>query len=239
MIDLEIEAGLAVVTINRPEARNAISLATMDELEKVLDTVDESGAHALAITGAGDRAFISGGDIKELAAIRTLEGAVDMALRMRGLCDRIAAFPGPVIAAMNGHALGGGAEVAVAADIRIAAEGIQIGFTQVMLAIMPAWGGSERLVGIVGRGRALMLAGSGTVVDAAEAARLGLVDQVLGREEFDAGWRALARSLAHRPASEIKRIVSGTTTPQEAAEAFGRLWVTDEHWPPGYKCRAG
>lgn len=230
MIDLEIEAGLAVVTINRPEARNAISRETMDELEKVLDAVDASGAYALAITGAGERAFISGGDLKELAQIRTFEGAVDMALRMRGLCDRIANFPGPTIAAVNGHALGGGAEVAVAADIRVAAEGIQIGFTQVMLAIMPAWGGSERLPAIVGRGKALMLAGGGLVVDATEAARLGLVDKVLPRAEFDAGWRALARSLAHQPAVEIKRIMSGTVGVQEAAETFGRLWVADEHW---------
>jgi len=230
VIDLEIEAGLAVVTIDRPEARNAISRDTMDELEKVLDAVDSSGAHALAITGAGDRAFISGGDLKELAAIRTFEGAVDMAQRMRGLCDRIANFPGPTIAAVNGHALGGGAEVAVATDIRLAAEDIQIGFTQVMLAVMPGWGGSERLAAIVGRGRALMLAGGGRVIDATEAARLGLVDQVFPRAQFDAGWRAVARSLAHRPAVEIKRIMSGTATPQEVAETFGRLWVSDEHW---------
>jgi enoyl-CoA hydratase/carnithine racemase len=229
VIDLDIEAGLAVVTINRPEARNAISRDTMDELEKALDAVDAAGAHALALTGAGERAFISGGDLRDLATIRTFDGAVDMAVRMRGLCDRIASFPGPTIAALGGTALGGGAEVAVAADIRVAAEGVQIGFTQAMLAIMPAWGGSERLARIVGAGRALMLAGSGTVVDAAEAARLGLVDQVYPRAEFDASWRALARSLAHRPAVEVKRVISGTT-PQEATEAFARLWVTEEHW---------
>ncbi|WP_007508073.1 enoyl-CoA hydratase/isomerase family protein [Pseudofrankia saprophytica] len=230
MIDLEIDGGLAVVTVDRPEARNAISPATMDELEKALDAVDASGAHALAVTGGGDRAFISGGDLKELATIRTKEGAVGMALRMRGLCDRIAAFRGPVIAAVNGHALGGGAEIAVAADIRVAVEGAQIGFTQVMLAVMPAWGGAERLAAVVGRGRALMLAGSGTVVDAAEAARLGLVDKVFPRAEFDAGWGALARSLAHRPAAETKRVMSGALGPREVAEAFGDLWVADEHW---------
>ncbi|MDT3443329.1 MULTISPECIES: enoyl-CoA hydratase/isomerase family protein [unclassified Pseudofrankia] len=230
MIDLDIDGGLAVVTVDRPEARNAISRDTMDELEKVLDAVDTSGAHALAITGGGDRAFISGGDLKELATIRTKEGAVDMALRMRGLCDRIAAFRGPVIAAINGHALGGGAEVAIAADIRVAAEDIRIGFTQAMLAIMPGWGGAERLAAVVGRGRALMLAGSGAVVDTAEAARLGLVDKVLPRAEFDAGWRALAKSLAHHPAAETKRVMSGTVGPREAAEAFGDLWVSDAHW---------
>ena len=116
------------------------------------------------IRGGGDRAFVSGGDLKELAALRTLEEAAGMARRMRTICDRIAAFPAPVIAALNGHALGGGAEVAVAADIRVAADDVKIGFNQVSLAIMPAWGGAERLAALVGRSQALLLAGSGTVL---------------------------------------------------------------------------
>ena len=143
MVDLELDGELAVITIDRPHARNAISLETMDELNKALDGA--AGASALAITGAGDRAFVSGGDLKELALLRTELEASSMAWRMRAICDRIAGFPGPVIAALNGHALGGGAEVAVAADIRIAADDIKIGFNQISLAIMPAWGGAERL----------------------------------------------------------------------------------------------
>ncbi|MBX6388361.1 MAG: enoyl-CoA hydratase/isomerase family protein [Frankia sp.] len=229
MIDLDFDNGLAVITVNRPQARNAISLATMDHLDAALDTVERSDASALVITGAGDRAFISGGDLKELAAIRTVDGAVDMALRMRRICDRIAAFRGPVIAALNGHALGGGAEVAVAADIRIAADDIRIGFNQVSLAIMPAWGGAERLAALVGRGRALLLAGAGTVLSASEAADVGLVDRVLPRAEFARGWRELAAGLAHRPAASIKRVLAGVS-PDEAALAFARLWVDDEHW---------
>ncbi len=227
-VDLELDEGLAVVTIDRPHARNAIAPSTMDELDKVLDAV--AGAKALVITGAGDRAFVSGGDLKQLSAIRTEEDAMAMSLRMRGICDRIAAFPGPVIAALNGHAFGGGAEVAVAADIRIAADDIRIGFNQVALAIMPAWGGAERLAQLVGRGRALMLAGAGTVLDAAEAQRVGLLELVLPRAEFVAGWRTLARSLATDPAREIKRVMSGAVPEEEAARAFARLWVSDEHW---------
>lgn len=230
MVDLELELdeGLAVITINRPHARNAIAPATMDELDKALDAA--AGARALVITGAGDKAFVSGGDLKELAAIRTEDEALAMALRMRGVCDRIAAFPGPVIAALNGHAFGGGAEVAVAADIRIAADDIRIGFNQTALAIMPAWGGAERLAALVGRGRALLLAGSARILDAPEAERLGLVDHVLPRSAFEEGWRTLARTLATRPAQEIKRVVSGDLTADEAAHAFARLWVSDEHW---------
>ncbi|MEU6354381.1 enoyl-CoA hydratase/isomerase family protein [Streptomyces sp. NPDC047072] len=228
MIDLELDQGLAVVTIDRPEARNAISLATMDELEKALDAA--AGARALVIRGAGDRAFVSGGDLKELAALRTEEDAAAMAWRMRGICDRIADFPAPVVAALNGHALGGGAEVAVAADIRVAAEGIRIGFNQVTLAIMPAWGGAERLAALVGRGRALMLAGSGTVLESADALQLGLVDRVLPRVDFEEGWRSLARSLANESAAAIKRVVAPGTSADEAVRSFARLWAADAHW---------
>lgn len=227
MVDLELDEGLAVITIDRPEARNAIAPATMDELDEAIDAA--AGAHALVVRGAGDRVFVSGGDLKQLAAIRTEADATAMALRMRGVCDRLAAFPAPVIAALNGHALGGGAEVAVAADIRIAADDVTIGFTQSTLAIMPAWGGAERLAALVGHGRALLLAGAGETLGAAEAERLGLVDRVVPRATFDRDWRALARSLAHAPAREIKRVAAGVGA-DEAARAFARLWVADEHW---------
>jgi enoyl-CoA hydratase len=227
MVDLELDDGLAIVTIDRPQARNAISLETMGQLEKALDGAE--GARALVITGAGDRAFVSGGDLKELSALRTEFDASAMAWRMRTICDRIAGFPTPTIAALNGHALGGGAEFAVAADIRLAADDIRLGFNQVALEIMPAWGGAERLVALVGFSKALLLAGTGTVIDATEAERIGLVDKVLPRGSFDSDWRALARALASRPPGEIKRVMKGTTT-AEAVAAFARLWVSDEHW---------
>lgn len=227
MVDLELEDGLAVLTIDRPYARNAISLETMEQLDKALDGAQ--GARALVVTGTGDRAFVSGGDLKELSALRTELDAADMAFRMRSICDRIAGFPGPTIAAMNGHALGGGAEFAVAADIRLAADDIKIGFNQVALEIMPAWGGAERLVALVGYSKALLLAGTGMVVEAAEAERIGLVDKVLPRASFDTDWRAVARALASRPAGEIKRVMKGSST-TEAVAAFARLWVSDEHW---------
>ena len=227
MVDVEFDQGLAVLTIDRPHARNAISLDTMDQLEKALDAAE--GASALAITGAGDRAFVSGGDLKELSKIRTEEDAAAMARRMRSICDRLASFPAPVIAALNGHALGGGAEVAVAADIRLAADDIKIGFNQVALEIMPAWGGAERLAELVGKSRALLLAGTGAVLDAAAAERIGLVDQVLPRSTFEEDWRRVARALSARPAGEIKRVIDGVS-PDEAVNAFARLWVRDAHW---------
>jgi enoyl-CoA hydratase len=227
MVDLEFDDGLAIVTIDRPHARNAISLETMGQLEKALDGAE--GAEALVLTGAGEHAFVSGGDLKELAALRTEQEASAMAFHMRSICDRIASFPTPTIAVLNGHALGGGAEFAVAADIRVAADDIKIGFNQVALEIMPAWGGAERLAALVGYSKALLLAGTGTVLDAGEAERIGLVDKVFPRDSFDAGWRAITRLLAKRPAGEIKRVMRGATT-TEAVAAFARLWVSDEHW---------
>jgi enoyl-CoA hydratase len=227
VVDLELDQGLAVITINRPNARNAIAPQTMDQLGQAI--VGAKGALCLVVRGEGDKAFVSGGDLKELSALRTEEQAAAMAWRMRSLCDELANFPAPVVAALNGHAFGGGAEVAVAADIRVAADDIKIGFNQVSLEIMPAWGGAERLAALVGRGRALMLAGTGAVLTADQAEKVGLVDRVLPRATFETEWRSLARALANRPAGDIKRVMSGVPA-SDAVAAFASLWISDEHW---------
>lgn len=231
---LDLRAGVAVVTIDRPQVRNAISPATMDALAAALDGA--AGADVLVIRGSGERAFVSGGDLKELAKIRTHEAAVAMAVRMRRLCDRIATFPAPVIAALNGHALGGGAEVAVAADIRVAAGDITIGFNQADLAIMPAWGGAERLAALVGRAQALLLTTTGEKIPAAEAHRIGLVDRVYPRAEFEESWRALAARIAAAPARQIKAVIARAAPyhhpahERSATAAFADLWTADAHW---------
>ncbi|MEE3849444.1 enoyl-CoA hydratase/isomerase family protein [Gordonia sp. LSe1-13] len=227
MVKSELIDGLAVITIDRPEARNAIAPATMDQLDEAIDQAH--GARALAITGGGDRVFVSGGDLKELAKLRTLDDARAMARRMRAICQRLVDFPAPVIAAVNGHALGGGAEFASAADIRLAADDIKIGFNQSTLAIMPAWGGAERLAQMVGRSRAMLLAGTGRLLSADEALEIGLVDQVFPRATFDEDWRKVAHSLATAPAAGIKKVITGATA-EEAVEEFATLWVADEHW---------
>jgi len=133
---------------------------------------------------------------------------------------------------LNGHAFGGGAEIAVAADIRVAADDIRIAFNQVELEIMPAWGGAERLAALVGKSRALLLTGTGIALNAVDAERAGLVDRVLPRASFDSpddGWRSIAKSLARHPATEIKRVIRGVS-PDEAIASFARLWVADAHW---------
>jgi enoyl-CoA hydratase/carnithine racemase len=232
-------AGVAVITVDRPEVRNAIGFATVEELDAALDKVEASAASVLVIRGGGDRAFVSGGDLKELAAIRTHADAVGMARRIRRLLDRVAGFPVPVIAALNGHALGGGAEVAIAADYRVAADDIKIGFNQVTLGIMPAWGGAERLALTIGRGRALMAIATGELYDAPRALELGILDRVAPRASFENEWRSLAQRLAATAPGTTRAVKSvvAAAAPMvheeleaNAADAFAELWVADAHW---------
>ena len=238
-VRLDIESGVAIVTIDRPDVRNAIGSATIAELGDALDEIQQSGAAVVVLRGAGDRVFVSGGDLKELTAVRTYDDAVRMACRARQLLDRVAAFPIPVVAALNGHALGGGAEVAIAADIRIAADDVKIGFNQVTLGIMPAWGGAERLAQAIGRSRALLAIATGDLYDAATAQRLGLVDVVVPRAQFDAEWRQLARRMAATAPGTtraVKSVVGAAARSHhpeleaDATAAFAQLWAADAHW---------
>ena len=162
-----------------------------------------------------------------------------MAARMRGLLDRLANFPVPVIAALNGHALGGGAEVAIAADIRIAADDVKIGFNQATLGIMPAWGGAERLAQTIGRSRALLAITTGELYEAPRAHEIGLIDIVVPRAEFDDTWRALAgrfADLAPGSTRAVKQVIDAAVPSvhadlePEAADAFAELWIADAHW---------
>lgn len=238
-VRVALDDGVAVITIDRPEARNAIGFATVNELDTALDRVLTSGAAVVVLRGGGDRAFVSGGDLKELSTIRTHEDAVQMASRVRRLLDRVAAFPVPVVAALNGHALGGGAEVAIAADVRLAADDVKIGFNQVSLGIMPAWGGAERLAQVIGRGRALLAISTGELYDAPTAQQLGLVDIVVPRSSFDDEWRTLARAMAGSApgTSRALKSVIGAAIPSchpeleaNATDAFAQLWMADAHW---------
>jgi enoyl-CoA hydratase/carnithine racemase len=238
-VRVETDRGVAVITIDRPDVRNAIGFATIAELGAALDEIEPSDAAVLVVRGGGDRAFVSGGDLKELGAVRTHEDAVAMASRARRLLDRLAALPIPVIAALNGHALGGGAEVAIAADIRVAADDVKIGFNQVSLGIMPAWGGAERLAQTVGRSRALLAITSGDLYDAPTAQRLGLIDVVVPRAEFDGEWQRLARRMADLAPGTTRAVKSvvANAAPSVHAEfevhathVFAELWTGDAHW---------
>ncbi len=238
-VRLERDGDLAILTIDRPHARNAIGLATMDELDAALAGLAEGDARCAVLTGAGDRAFVAGGDLRELESVTSEDFAAGMAVRMRRTLDRIAKLPIPVICAMNGAALGGGAEVAVGCDYRIAAHDARIGFTQVLLGVMPAWGGIERLCGLVGRGRALYLLTTGTVLTGREAAEVGLVEESVPRERFEQRWRALAEQVARTPRhalSGIKRAVDAASPgshpdlEERAVSDFAQTWTDPRHW---------
>lgn len=249
-VSLTIDGGVAVITIDRPEVRNAIGFATVDGLHTVLAEIEASDAAVAVIRGAGDRAFVSGGDLKEFGALRSHADGAEMANRVRDALDRLAGLPIPVIAALNGHALGGGAETAVAADIRIAADDIRIGFNQVSLAVMPGWGGIERLTAIVGRSRALLAITTGEQYDAAEAQRIGLVDLVVPRTDFEDRWRELATKMAAtaRGTTRAVKAVVAAVAPTihhdsrtEAIDRFATLWAAPAHWEAveakGYKAQ--
>ena len=201
MPDLRLERadGIAVMTIDRPQAMNAIALTTMDEFDSALDELTAGDDRVVVLTGAGERAFIAGGDVKQLEAVRSEEFALEMASRFRASLDRLSSLPVPVVCALNGVALGGGAEVAVACDFRLAIETARIGFIQVSLAVIPAWGGVERLAAMIGRARALYLLTSGKVLTAPEALEYGLVERVYPQGEFESRWREEVERMAAAP----------------------------------------
>ena len=231
--------GVGLITITRPEVHNAISLATMAEIERVLEWLEtRSTAGAVVLTGAGDRSFVSGGDLKDFERITTREAAVAMSLRMQVITARLQALPLPVIGAINGDCLGGGCEVALACDIRIVSQRARFGFKQVSLGITPAWGGLPRLVRLAGRAQALTLLLTGQMIDAAGAARVGLADRVEPPEHVRAAALELAREIASNPpmaVRAIKRMVNesdgagGEQAQQFEAGLFAETWMSDDH----------
>jgi enoyl-CoA hydratase/carnithine racemase len=236
---LEVKRGVATLSINRPKSRNALALQTMAELDQALDAVQAGRARVLVIRGEGTKAYCAGGDLKELEQIRSAAEAAAMARRMRATLDRLPQLSIPVIAGINGDALGGGAELAVACDFRIAASHARIGFAQVTLGIMPAWGAIERLAELVGRGQAMYLLLSGQALAATDAWRAGLVEEVVPSEAFDARLAELARSIAAAPPATvtgIKRSVDAVRPHRspdlatDAIEAFASTWANPAHW---------
>ena len=229
----------ALIVIDRPQAQNAISRPTMAELDAALDEVLASDVRVVALRGAGERVFVSGGDLKELATIRTEAEAQAMAVTMRTLLDRVASLPVPVVAALNGHAFGGGCEVAIACDFRLAADDVKLAFNQVDLGIMPAWGGIERLQAVVGRGRALYLLTTGLPIDAATAAEWGLVERIVPRVEFEDRLVELLERMSRAPREALVGIKAAADAARPAARpdlaaaataSFARTWVGDAHW---------
>src|SRR6266498_374310 len=172
---LERDGAVAIVTINRPQVLNALNTQTLDDLRRaILDLKSDESVRAVVLTGAGEKAFVAGADINELA-VQTPTGGREHALTGQHVFDLIENMGKPVIAAINGYALGGGCELAMACTLRLAADTAKLGLPEITLGILPGYAGTQRLARLVGKAKAMELMLTGTPVSAAEAARIGLV----------------------------------------------------------------
>ncbi|MBX6362714.1 MAG: enoyl-CoA hydratase/isomerase family protein [Gemmatimonadetes bacterium] len=197
---LEIhDGGYAVLRVNRPERRNALDAGVREAILRILDRLrDDDSVRVVVFTGAGPKAFIAGADIGEFAERSAIEQRAVM--ERRRVFDAIAAYPKPTIAMINGYALGGGCELALACDVRIAARSAKLGQPEIKLGLIPGGGGTQRLPRLVGYGQALRLILTGEMIDAEEAARIGLVELVVDDDQLEARTREMATSMAaHSP----------------------------------------
>jgi enoyl-CoA hydratase len=238
------------LTVNRPEQRNALRMDLLDAIGAALDAhADDESLKVAVITAAGDRCFAAGGDLKELDAIRTPEQTEAMSQRGRMALDSVRNFPLPVVGALNGLALGGGAELAMACDLRVAAANAEIGFLQGQLAVTTAWGGGIDLIATVGPQRGLDLLISARRLDTAEAQTLGLFDRVCtDGENLDTCLTDFLTPYLARSRHVLEGFKSLTadyrrTLHERLAvieeERFITAWTSDEHWAAVAQAAAG
>ncbi|MFQ5907447.1 MAG: enoyl-CoA hydratase-related protein [Thermoplasmata archaeon] len=232
-----MEDGIATVTLDRPEALNALNSEVLQELRQVLREVEgREDIQVLILTGAGDRAFAAGADIREMSDQRPMEGRTYAALghEVARLLERMGK---PVIAAINGYALGGGTELALACDVRIASDRAQIGQPEVKLGIPPGFGGSQRLTRLVGRGRASELIFLGEPIGAAAAERMGLVNRVVRHDRLLEEARGWAQRMRERGPLALRLAKTAIHQAQETGlsagldyevELFSLAFATDD-----------
>jgi enoyl-CoA hydratase len=233
----EVEDGLGLLTLNRPKVLNALNRRTLAELDALLQAeARQPGLRALVVTGAGEKAFVAGADISEMAGL-TAAQARDFAELGQRVFARLEALPIPTIAAVNGFALGGGSELALACDLVYASERARFGQPEVNLGLLPAWGGTQRLARRVGPMRALEIALTGDVYDAARALTMGLCLEVLAPEALLPHAKAKARTIASRGPLAVAAAKRVLRTGADAglaqglaleAEAFGLVFASDD-----------
>lgn len=235
---IEDSDGILTVTINREKALNALNTQTMLELKAFFgnDALEIENLKGVILTGAGKKAFVAGADIKEFTSLDAKKGA-EMARRGQDIFFLIERFPRPVIAAVNGFALGGGCELAMACHLRVAAENARFGQPEVNLGIIPGYGGTQRLIQYIGKTKAAELLMTGDMIDAREAYRLGLVNYVVpGGEEAVEKARELLQKIAAKGPIAISKIIecvnahfeAGTDGFNKEVEAFGHTTGTED-----------
>ncbi len=195
---------IGILTMNRPKVLNALSWQALRELREFFENIlPREDLKALIVTGAGDKAFAAGADIEEMSRMkdREFQQYVDLALKVTELIE---SDPSPCIAAINGYALGGGCEIALACDIRISSERSKFGFPEVKLGIFPNWGGTQRTTRILGLGKTKELIFTGEMIDATEALRIGLVERVVPHTRVMEEARHIARTIAKRGPQAVR-----------------------------------
>lgn len=227
--------GVLVVTIDRPKVLNALNAETVEEIGRVFaEARDDDAVKAVIVTGGGEKAFVAGADINELATKTPISGK-ETSERGQHILSSIERFPKIVIAAINGYALGGGCELALACHIRIASEKAQIGLPEVTLGIIPGYGGTQRLARLIGKSRAIEMVCTGDRVSAAEADRIGLVNRVVAPEALMSTAEEIARKIMSRGPVAVRAAIevinSGLEMPFEEgqfleATLFGLLCAT-------------
>jgi enoyl-CoA hydratase len=236
-IKTETRDGILVVTIDRPKVLNALNAQTVGEIEQVFDAArDDDNVRAVIVTGSGEKAFVAGADITELAKMNPITGK-QTSERGQSVFTNIERFPKPVIAAINGFALGGGCELALACHIRIASENAQIGLPEVTLGIIPGYGGTQRMARLLGKGKAFELVCSGERIPAAEAERIGLVNKVVPADQLMSAAEEMARKIAARGPLAVRAAIEainyGSDMPLEEgqlleATLFGVLCASED-----------
>ena len=215
--------GIGNVTVNRPEKLNALNRKTMDELQECFQEIQgDDEVRVVILTGAGDKAFVGGADINELAVQTPVEGK-GMSVRGQKALDLIEHLGKPVIAAVNGYALGGGCELALACTIRIASENARLGQPEVKLGLIPGYAGTQRLARLVGKGRALEILLTGDPIGAAEAYRIGLVNQVVPAQDLIATAEKLAQKIMANAPLAVKFALEAVNHGLEMTEAEGQF----------------
>jgi len=233
----EKSEGIATITFNCPEKRNPLNEETIREiLAHLEDAKNDENIRVIVFTGAGDRAFSSGADLNMMKGATAVRGT-ELSRIGQHMCDYIEVLEKPVIAAINGYALGGGIELAMACDIRIASENAQIGQPEINVGLIPGWGGTQRLPRFVGKGMAKEMIFTGKRIDAKTAERLGLINAVVPPDQLQAKVKEIALELASKPPIAIKLskalINNSTETHPEVglwqeAEAFGLVASTED-----------
>lgn len=234
---VEIDEWVAWVTINRPKALNALNPDTITELSAAVSSLEQHQAvKVIVLTGSGDKAFVAGGDIALMKTFSPLQ-ARNFALQVGALFEKIENSPRVVLAAINGYALGGGCELAMACDLRLAAEHAQLGQPEINLGIIPGWGGTQRLPRLVGVSRAKEMMFTGEMVSAQRALQLGLVDHVFAQDELFSRTQKLAQIIASKPQTAIRLIKESVQNGMEMdkekairyeADLFGLCFTTED-----------